>query len=645
MTIFVGGNRMLLYYAMNKYYRLKNYLQEKKIYKQNQIENTNQLKQPTKLDPKDIPKYENQLVKPPVYKPGITQKCCRFRNHKIEHSYAIDVSEFYQQILPPGLPPTKVWGYGGLVTEKKTGKTKYSKSTPGATFEAIRGIPVKVKWINRLKGKHPFAVDPTIHWANPNNMPMHNLPKPWPPFPPGFKEAQFPVPIVTHLHGGETESIYDGYPEAWYTFNGKRGPDYKTSRYYYPNKQEPTTLWYHDHALGITRLNVYAGLAGFYLLRDRDHFSLDRQLCLPSGKYEIPLAIQDRMFYTNGSFMFTNEGNIPEVHPYWNPEFFGDTIMVNGKVWPNLNVDRHQYRFRVLNGSNARFYDLKMSNGMTFIQIGSDGGFLPKPVELTSLLIAPGERADILVDFSQLIPGTKVRLLNEANAPFPDGVSPDPDTVGQIMQFTVPLDAPNPIKPKKLPNKLNDIPLLRPNVKRTLTLNEVMTPDGPTMIVLNGQMWMAPISETPRVGSTEEWVIANLTMDTHPIHLHLVQFQLLNRQDFDVAGYMKKWEEVNGMVPLMNPTIEVPVEPFLAPGCPIRPDENELGWKDTIRMNPNQVTRIRVRFAPQDVPTGSVQPGENLFPFDPTTEPGYVWHCHILDHEDNEMMRPYKVKK
>lgn len=634
---------MLLYNAMNIYHSIKNNFQDNKSGKQNKKGNYNQTSQPMKLDPDDIPKYVNQLPKPPVYKPCIKRKWCLFGHSRIKHSYTIDISEFDQQILPPGMPQTKVWGYGGLVKDEKTGKTKYSRSAPGATFETIRGIPVQVKWINKLKGKHLFAVDPTIHWANPNNMPMHHIPKPWPPFPPGFKKAQFPVPIVTHLHGGENESVNDGYPDAWYTFNGKHGPEFKTSKYFYPNKQQSATLWYHDHALGITRLNVYAGLAGFYLLRDKGHSSLDKKLCLPSGKYEIPLAIQDRMFHTDGSFLFTNVGNIPEVHPYWNPEFFGDTIMVNGKVWPNLNVERHQYRFRVLNGSNARFYNLKMSNGMTFLQIGSDGGFLPKPAELTSLLIAPGERADILVDFSILAPGTKVRLLNNANAPYPDGTPVD-DNVGQIMQFTVPENVPRPVKPKKLPEKLNNIPRLKPDTKRILTLNEVMTPDGPTMILLNGQMWMAPISETPRVGSTEEWVIANLTMDTHPIHLHLVQFQLLNREDFDAAGYMKKWDDINGMVPLMHPTIEVPLDKYLS-GKKIMPDDNETGWKDTVRMNPNQVTRIRVRFAPQGVPSGGVKPGVNLFPFDPTTEPGYVWHCHILDHEDNEMMRPYKVKK
>ena len=636
---------MLLYNVINKFYSIKNNLQGLRIKQQRQKGNNIPSEQAPKLDPMDIPKYVNRLTKPPVFKPCISKKWCSCGCKKMEHSYTIDISEFHQQILPPGLPSTKVWGYGGLVTDDRTGRTKYFRGTPGATFEAIRGIPVKVKWVNQLKGKHLFAVDPTIHWANPNDMPMHDIPKPWPPFPPGFYKAQYPVPIVTHLHGGETQAIYDGYPEAWYTYNKKYGPAYRTSRYFYPNQQQPTTLWYHDHALGITRLNVYAGLAGFYLLRDKDPKSLDEKLCLPSGKYEIPLAIQDRTFRTDGSLFFDYVGNNPDIHPYWVPEFFGDTIMVNGKVWPNLNVDRHQYRFRILNGSNARFYNLKLSNGMTFIQIGSDGGFLPKPVELSSLLIAPGERADILVDFSQMLPGSTIKLLNEASAPFPDGVLPDPNTVGQIMQFTVLLDGPKPVEPEKLPNRLNVIPVLKPETKRILTLNEVMGDNGPTMILLNGQMWMAPISETPRVGSTEEWVIANLTMDTHPIHLHLIQFQILNRQGFDAGRYMRRWEEVNGMAPLMHPTIEVPVEPFLTSCYPIPPDENEMGWKDTIRMNPNQVTRIRVRFAPQDVPSGGVKPGENLFPFDPCAEPGYVWHCHILDHEDNEMMRPYQVIK
>ncbi len=605
---------------------------------------------PSKLDPASIPKYKNQLVTPPVYKPFIIKKPSKKKKNgtcKEQHLYYIDISEFEQQLLPEGFPKTRVWGYGGLIRDPMSGKVKYFRSTPGATFEATRGIPVMVKWINRLKGKHLFGVDPTLHWANPNQLSM-DPPKPWPPFPPGFRKAQKPVPIVTHLHGGEVPSAFDGNPDAWFTYNNIFGPAYTTSLYTYPNQQEPTTLWYHDHALGITRLNVYAGLAGFYLLRDgkkgENHcLHPERKLKLPRGKYEIPIVIQDRMFNTDGSLLFPNVGVNPDIHPYWVPEFFGDTIMVNGKVWPNLDVDRHQYRFRVLNGSNARFYNLKLSNGMEFIQIGTDGGFLPKPVRLTSLLLAPGERADILIDFSNTAPGTSIILQNDAKAPFPDGIDPDPDTVGQIMRFSVPENAPKPIRPPKLPVRLNCLPDLIPNApERILTLNEVMGPNGPIEVLLNGQKWAAPISELPRVGSTEEWTIVNLTADSHPIHLHLVQFQILNRQNINANAYQINWETLNGMPPLTHPTITLPVEPFLI-GNPIDPEENEAGWKDTVQMNPNQVTRIRVRYAPQDVPQGGVKPGENRYPFNPGDGPGYVWHCHILDHEDNEMMRPYRV--
>ncbi|SEW14926.1 multicopper oxidase family protein [[Clostridium] fimetarium] len=600
------------------------------------------------LDPACIPKYVNELLKPPVYKPFQIKskaktkkknKCCKEKEKK--HLYFVDISEFKQQILPKGFPKTTVWGYGGLVKDAKTGKIKYSRSAPGATFEAVRNIPVMVKWINKLKCSNRFAVDPTLHWANPNDMPMEP-PKPWPMFPQGFPEAQRPVTTVTHLHGGEVPSIYDGHPDAWFTYNGKRGPAFTTSMYSYPNKQEPTTLWYHDHSLGTTRLNVYAGLAGFYLLRDYYNGSKKKSE-LPEGKYEIPIVIQDRSFYTDGSFSFYNEGINPEIHPYWVPEFLGNTIMVNGSVWPNLNVERRQYRIRLLNGSNARFYNLEMSNRMKFIQIGTDGGFLPEPVVLSTLLIAPGERADILVDFSHLEPGTSIKLLNNANTPFPDGEEPDPNTVGQIMQFSVPINCAKPIEPEKLPDKLNNIPTLIPDSpQRILTLNEVMGLNGPEILLLNGQKWEAPVSELPIVGSTQEWVIANLTMDTHPIHLHLVQYQLLNRQDFNADEYKMKWEEINGMPPFDHPTEVLPVECYLL-GEPIEPDDNEKGWKDTVRMNPNQVTRIIVRFAPQNTPNSIVKPGKNRYPFDPTLGPGYVWHCHILDHEDNEMMRPFNV--
>lgn len=607
----------------------------------------------SRLDPEAIKKYENQLAIPPVFEPYViykdeygyeTEDTEEKRCHK-EHLYRIDMDEFKQQVLPKGYPKTTVWGYGGLA-KSSDGRIQYLKCSPGPTFEATKGVPVKVKWVSKLTGRHPFAVDPTLHWANPNGMPM-NPKKPWPPFPPGFHKAQYPIPVVTHLHGGEVAPPSDGFPEAWFTFDGQHGPAYKSCISTYLNEQEPTTLWYHDHAMGITRLNVYAGLAGFYLLREGKEnccCNCHKDLKLPKGNYEIPLVIQDRIFMTNGEFYYDTVGVNPCIHPYWVPELFGDTIMVNGRVWPNFNVERRQYRFRVLNGSNARFYHLMLSNGMGFIQIGSDGGLLPKPVYLTSLLLAPAERADILIDFSQIQPGSKIILQNDANAPYPDGDAPDTDTLGQIMQFTIPKCERQSIKPPPLPDRLNCMPMFHPQKRRILTLYEVPGQNGPEEVLLNGLKWMYPVTEKPVVGSTEEWMIVNLTMDTHPIHLHLVQFQLKNRQDIKIDCYQKEWEDVNGIPPLMHDPIEVPVEPYLI-GNPLPPDENEMGWKDTVRMNPGQVTRIVIRFAPQNVSQCWVAPGENLFPFDPSEEPGYVWHCHILDHEDNEMMRPYKVER
>lgn len=323
----------------------------------------------------------------------------------------------------------------------------------------------------------------------------------------------------------------------------------------------------------------------------------------------------------------------PDIHPYWVPEFFGDTIVVNGKVWPNLNVKPRKYRFRMLNGSNARFYHLSLSNNQSFTQIGSDGGYLPNPAELTSLLLAPGERADVIIDFSKLARGTKLILRNDANAPFPNGDSPDPETTGQVMMFTVVSDKPSSKKP--IPQKLNKLPDLKPKKTRTLTLVELNGPDGPVQLLLNGQPYNSAITELPKAGTTEEWEIINLTGDTHPIHLHLIQFLLKNRQDINSEQYLVDWESLNGgPPPYMTEPKTLDVEPYLQ-AAPIQPPPNEAGWKDTIRMNPGQVTRILVRFASQD---------GTPFSFNPSKGPGYVWHCHILEHEDNEMMRPYKVR-
>lgn len=314
--------------------------------------------------------------------------------------------------------------------------------------------------------------------------------------------------------------------------------------------------------------------------------------------------------------------------------FLGNTIMVNGKVWPNMNVKQGQYRFRILDASNTRFYNISFSNGMSFTQIGSDSGYLKAPVSLTSLLISPGERVDILVDFSNVASGEKVILRNTALVPI---VPHQDQTVGQIMQFAV--TAEDGFEPKALPSQLNptlegDFPSLQaPTKRRVLTVPETVIAGNPMDLFLDGQKWSAPVSETPELGATEDWVIVN-TFDTHNIHLHLAQFQLVSRQRFDVTAYWEDWAALNGMPPFNHTTLNVPsLEPYLIDE-PTAPQPNEQGWKDTLIVYSRQVTVIRVRFAQQD--------GLD-FPFDATAGPGYVWHCHILEHEDNEMMRPYTV--
>lgn len=596
---------------------------------------------PQLLDPATIPKFTNQLSgPPPIYTPNnITDN----NGKLVRQEYTVKVSQFTQQILPTGLPATKVWGYEGeahdAITQQPLGDVA---GTPGGTFEAIQGVPVQVKWVNNLLDSNgqPLSymvpVDSTIHWANPNSLPM-DMTGTAPSYPPGNAEAQASVAIVTHLHGGEDSSGSDGNPEAWWTADGKHGPAYSTAVQteansavdQYPNGQQPTTLWYHDHALGLTRLNVLSGLAGFYLIRNPDDATAQ---LLPSGEYEMPLAIQDRSFYTDGSLYYPTEGNSPDVHPYWQPTFLGNTIVVNGEAWPNMNVKQGQYRLRILDGSNSRFYQLAFSNGMEFTQIGSDGGYLEAPVTLTSKLIGPGERIDILVDFSSLMVGQKVVLQNTLES------GQNNQTTGQIMQFTV-ADGKG-FAPQQLPSSLNptlsgDFPTLQPSGKqRILTLTEVAGSSGSQSMLLDGQTWDAPVSETPELGSTEDWVLVNTLMDTHTIHLHLVQFQIVSRQSFDIGSYLYQWELLNGQPPFNHTTQNMPsLDPYLT-GAKNGPAESEQGWKDTVVVNSGEVVTIRIRWAEQN---------GNPYPFDATAGPGYVWHCHILEHEDNEMMRPYTV--
>lgn len=599
-------------------------------------------------------------------------------------------ASFYAGLAAPFSDGTYVWGYnvGGKGT-----------LYPGVSVEARRGVPTQITYTNALSGPdmYPYlTVDQTLHWANPLNQPMSMTP------------YTGPAPVAPHLHGGEVPPQFDGGPDAWFTPGGLRGHGYATTSgitapadgaiYTYPNSQEATTLWFHDHALGITRINVYAGLAAFYLLRDDwdtgDGFNVPG---FPFGPYEIEIAIQDRMFDTNGQWFFPDdEPPNPEDHPFWIPEFTGDAIVVNGKTWPYLDVEPRRYRFRILNGSNARTYELFLTNpstkgnGPSVWQIGTDGGLLDAPVGVdpnlkAKLVMMPGERADVIIDFSGH-QGQTLLLRNTAKTPFPAGETPHGATLGQIMQFRVvsPLAAPDTsYNPAASAQPLRPLPIVRlasgaaladgvePAVTRQFTLNEVMGMGGPLEVLVNNTKYMGTdrddfiavpnsdgtttyYSEAPVEGTTEMWEVVNITADAHPIHLHLVQFQIVNRQGINAEAYEEAYEASfpgGEYIPGSGPPLDYTtgnaralggnpdVTPFLK-GPLMPPAANEAGWKDTVVMLPRQVTRIAVRFAPTDK---AVDAPDLYYPFDPNGGHGFVWHCHIIDHEDNEMMRPYSV--
>jgi FtsP/CotA-like multicopper oxidase with cupredoxin domain len=336
-------------------------------------------------------------------------------------------------------------------------------------------------------------------------------------------------------------------------------------------------------------------------------------------------------------------GDNPDINPYWVLMFDGNTNVVNGRVWPNLNVQRRQYRLRILNAGNQRFYNLFFSNGMSFTHIGTDGGFREQPVEIDQILLGVTERADLLVDFSQFAPGTKIVMMNNAQLSPPIGEFPDPETDGRVMQFTV-VDSPV-VPPNPLPAQLNTIAELTPNRPERILIQNTQNDDMGRIIQaqLDGQLFHDFTSELPTVGATEDWVFVNTTPLDHNKHVHLIQFQLIERVPIDAPRYLADWLAANGDPPFDHPTIKLPYEPYLTgPPEVLTPDEAGRPWKDTIRTPAGMITRIRIRWAPQ-LPTGGGAPGINDFPFDPTNGVGYIWHCHLLEHEDNEMMRPMTV--
>jgi spore coat protein A, manganese oxidase len=647
------------------------------------------------LSPSDVPKFATPLLIPPVM-----PRAGRIilRGGKPADYYEISVRQFHQQILPAGLPGTTVWGYGPVAAQGT--RAILAHNAPSFTIEARAGRPVRVKWVNELIGAdggylpHLLPVDPTLHWANPPGGLSGRDTRPSFIATPGPYTG--PVPLVTHVHGSlHVGDESDGYPEAWYlpaaadlpTGHATVGSwyDFFASKakarfgvtwgagfaiFQYPNPDRASTKWYHDHTLGMTRLNVYAGPAGFYIIRGGPHGDKavvdsrngsaallpgpapaehDR---LPSNKtyYEIPIALQDRSFNTDGSLFYpdTREffdglvaDNIPagDFSPIWNPEFFGNMIVANGNTWPFQTVEKRRYRLRLLNGCQSRFLILDFSRipGVRVWAIGNEGGFLSSPVNLTDdhdnrLLLGLAERADLIVDFTDVPQGNHVLCNLGPDEPFgggePGGEDPDdfeaadPDSTGQLLQFrVVSAVGQDPTTPPQFLRLPAATPLPTEVRTRPLALIEKSgfgadaggdQVEGPVQALLGTadagvlveRLWMDAPSENPGVGDTEVWEFYNSTADAHPMHVHEVAFEVVNRQALAV-------DEEGGVL-----------QPLRLDGDVMPPEAWETGVKDVVVAYPGQVTRVRAQF---------VTPGQ------------YVWHCHIVEHEDNEMMRPYRI--
>lgn len=485
--------------------------------------------------------------------------------------YRVRMMQF-ERSLHSQLPPARLWGYEGHY--------------PGPLFVAMRGEPVAVEWVNQLPTQHLFPVDTHIHGAAP-------------PAP--------AVRTVPHLHGSRTDSRSDGLPEKWFT------PGHSVL-FHYPNDQQAAPLWYHDHALGITRLNVYAGLSGFYFLRDQEELRLD----LPSGDYEIPLVLQDRSLDKHGQLEYspTFDDGSPAAPGRWGPQFFGELPVVNGAVYPRLDVEPRRYRLRLLNAANSRFFNLYLNLAakptdapklVSFDQIGSDGGLLERPVPMQKLLLGPAERADLIVDFSGFEDKT-LTLSNDASAPYPgwDLLREIHPPLLELMQFRVVLPLSRTVKAFNTPS-LVPLPPVNPEeavVTRDFVLSQKSDAQGRAVAMLIGnKRYDDPVTVFPKLGSVEKWRFINTTDDSHPMHVHLVQFRIVERQGFDFGAFLQgKLEFV---------------------GQPRPPAPGEAGWKDTAIVNPRDVLTILIRFEGY--------------------EGKYVYHCHVAEHEDNDMMRPYVV--
>jgi FtsP/CotA-like multicopper oxidase with cupredoxin domain len=615
-------------------------------------------------------------------------------------------------VAPDGVTPvpTTIWGYG----DKKL------YTWPGRTFQVRSYEPLEVKWENELK-KLPYlitgkdntnlgfgdytgrsVVDESLHWAYS----LHGYEP--------YSIAKDGVPIVPHVHGGHTDAIYDGNPEYFFSPGySVRGPRWVDKKYLYDNSQPAGTVWYHDHALGITRLNVYAGMAGFFIIRDDfDTGSFGNPLDLPAYPYEVALAIQDKMFKANGElfypafpgdpfyddFITGEDAELPgDIFPGGGPtglaEFFGDHMVVNGKIWPKMNVEPRNYRLRFLNGCDSRFLAVQffevppgatdfadVIQQLPFTVIGSDQGLASSPTDVDTLLIETGGRYDIVFDFTSVTPGNRVIMKNiGGDEPFGGGIlmpgdpRPFPE-MNRIMAFDVvlPLDTavpdvtptgiafgpviPTPTRTRKVAlfegtdeyGRLQ--PLLGTAEPATDSLgNAINWPTTPEYANagLVGQIdgaiaWHSPTTENPALDSTEEWEIWNVTGDAHPVHLHLVNFAVMDRREIVWDSHTTDDDRVipndvyatpagDGTYLVDQPVVQHNgllgngfrvVNPTTGPVVPQMAEYVENAPKDMVTALPDQITRIKATFD---------KPGR------------YVWHCHILSHEDHEMMRVLHV--
>jgi spore coat protein A, manganese oxidase len=618
--------------------------------------------------PGGVPLAVPDAVRPSWAQPGATH-------------YTIDIGAFDDR-LHPDLPATRLWGYG-------QGSTNGFRHL-GGVIAAKRGTPVQVTFRNHLPDHHILPVDTTIMGTE------HGVDR-----------------ASVHLHGGKVPWSSDGGPHAWWTSMGHQGESFvnnaalrpgqrvpaNEAEYFYPNDQGSRLMWYHDHALGITRLNAYAGIASGYVIYDDYELGLVATAGLPGplDPRTHYLVFQDKVFVPSdvettdpkwtqlmpgtrrGDLWYAHEydADVSDDHPLGHPselpvsvvpEFFGDTILVNGTVYPFLEVEQRQYRFRLLNACSSRFLNPRLMYargggkgqstepgvvaGPALVQIQTEGGFLPSPVYLdgsilSRLVLAPAERADLIVDFRDVPDGSNLILVNDAASPYPmgdpvlrttkPGYGPDAATLLQIRvkkrmgRADAPIRMPANLTPSdpflvaQEPGVPTAVPAGVP--VRRLTLNEGFDGYGRLLQMLGtdaepdpgagfGRMYMDEPTENVSAGSTEVWEILNLSEDTHPVHFHLANVQVLSRRAFDMAGY-------GGGEPAWM-------------GDAHAPDANELGWKETVRMNAGEATRVLMRF---DLP---------VVPFAEPESPRtggreYVWHCHILEHEEHDMMRPLVV--